>query len=157
MCTGPANRSFNWADASETSSDEFISNYMLLSGRAGPLRNAYAYQARRLMSPVVEASCESGGCALMLLAFTDAGSQADVDAVAATAYFQMDSMEFDNHTIVGSMRTSWRNDATWLAFRGGDGQANHNDLDAGSFVFDMQGWKDTRSMALLACSQRTFC
>eukprot|EP00045_Choanoeca_perplexa_P009893 m.98099 g.98099 ORF g.98099 m.98099 type:complete len:319 (-) comp15068_c0_seq3:468-1424(-) len=138
--TGPANRTFNWADASESSSDEFIADYMLLSQKTDTLRNVYAYQARRQMTPIVEASCQSAGCALMLLAFTDAGSHTDVANQPTTAYFSMGTMEFANRTIVGSMRTSWDDNATWLAFRGGDGEANHNDLDAGSFVFDMQGY-----------------
>ena len=27
----------------------------------------------------------------------------------------------------------------WIGFKGGNGQSNHNDLDAGTFVFEMEG------------------
>jgi len=46
--------------------------------------------------------------------------------------------------------TNWNNTMTpgpptklaqplWIAFKGGNGQANHNDVDAGSFLFEMAG------------------
>lgn len=49
---------------------------------------------------------------------------------------------WDNHTAVGYIRSDWirgGNDSFYLAFKGGNGQANHNDVDAGSFIFEMQG------------------
>jgi hypothetical protein len=37
------------------------------------------------------------------------------------------------------MQTPTSHSHTWLAFKAGNGQANHNDLDAGSFVLEMGG------------------
>eukprot|EP00730_Choanoeca_flexa_P014145 TRINITY_DN6076_c0_g1_i2.p1 TRINITY_DN6076_c0_g1~~TRINITY_DN6076_c0_g1_i2.p1 ORF type:complete len:630 (+),score=143.35 TRINITY_DN6076_c0_g1_i2:206-1891(+) len=136
---GPNNRTFAWADSSEETLDEFVPNFMLLAKLNPTLRNVYAYRARELWGNVFPQRCQLAGCAQMLLSYSNAGSQADIEHLNTTVYYDMGIAGFDDHTIVGAMRTSWSKQAAWLGFKGGNGEVNHNDLDAGTFVFDMKG------------------
>ena len=90
------------------------------------------------------------------------GTAKDLDAEPTCKSFRFDDSGWGNKTGLGYFRSDWRqskcadwnrkarpdlkceprqNDdqPTWLAFKGGNGQANHNDLDAGTFVFEMSG------------------
>lgn len=45
----------------------------------------------------------------------------------------------DGRTPVAMFRTAWREDATYLAVKGGSPSTNHAHMDTGSFVVDMKG------------------
>lgn len=45
----------------------------------------------------------------------------------------------DGRTPVAMLRTGWRNDATYVGFKGGSPGTNHAHMDTGSFVVDMKG------------------
>lgn len=86
----------------------------------------------------------------------------DLEAQPTCKSFRLSDSGWDNKTALGYFRSDWRqskcadwnrkarpglecdprasdDQPTWLAFKGGNGQANHNDLDAGTFVFEMAG------------------
>ena len=109
--------------------------------------------------------CPQAGCALALLdwpADPTKGTMADLEAQPTCRSFRLSDSGWDNKTALGYFRSDWRQSTcadwnrkarpglecsprssdeqpTWLAFKGGNGQANHNDLDAGTFVFEMAG------------------
>lgn len=109
--------------------------------------------------------CPQAGCALALLdwpADPAEGTMSDLEAQPTCKSFRLSDSGWDNKTALGYFRSDWRqskcadwnrkarpglkcnsrasdDQPTWLAFKGGNGKANHNDLDAGTFVFEMAG------------------
>jgi hypothetical protein len=108
--------------------------------------------------------CPQAGCALALLDWPDPadGTMSDLETQPTCKSFRLSDSGWNNKTALGYFRSDWRqskcadlnrkarpgleceprssdDQPTWLAFKGGNGQANHNDLDAGTFVFEMAG------------------
>lgn len=112
---------------------------MLLTRYTNPsLAPLYAYYARNLTGP--SPSCSLGYCVLSLLAFSPAGSIEDLEAIPTAQHFHLPDMNWNGSDTMGVFRTSWTDpDAGWVGFRGGNGFANHNDLDGGSFTYDVGG------------------
>jgi hypothetical protein len=110
--------------------------------------SAYRAAARRL---TVGSGSKLGEGALTLLGFDARGSDADIAALPSTASFALAPSGWDGQTALGMFRSGWdafalanasaaEVDASWLlAFKGGNGEANHNDVDAGDFVLELGG------------------
>ena len=51
-------------------------------------------------------------------------------------------MKFDGQQSTAAIRSSWSDkNASFVAFKGGDNQASHGDMDIGSFVFETLGYR----------------
>lgn len=137
--TGPSLHLFNWGDSDVDSEDEFEPNLMLLAKQGGPYASAYAAAARDLFK-LKNTHTGSENAVLNLIGYTPIGSDDDIRNLPTARAFPFDTDGWDNRLAVGILRSQWLNSsATWLGFRGGNGQSNHNDLDAGHFNFDMIG------------------
>jgi hypothetical protein len=163
--TGPLDKSFNWGDSDDDGADEFLVNFFGLAQQPITEEAAVtAFWGRYIFNKTLR--CPQAGCALALLdwpAYPTVGTAKDLDAEPTCKSFRLADSRWDNKTALGYFRSDWRQskcsdwnrkawpDAvnckprasdeqpTWLAFKGGNGQANHNDMDAGTFVFEMAG------------------
>jgi hypothetical protein len=111
-----------------------------LLGQLFPEHEAlYSVAGRKLIAS--PPTCTHENCALNLLGYSSKGSSKDIASLPTEALFGLDDFGWDGRKAVGFMRSSWSagSNATWIAFKAGNGEANHNDLDAGSFVLEMGG------------------
>lgn len=141
MSTGPFNQTFNWGDSDPVADSEFVHNFFHLAAlpTATPANaRAYAYTARRLLGP--HPSCESGVCALSLMAYSNLGGPGDLAALPTFKSMAFMDSGWNGSQAVGFIREKWNDEnAAYLAFKGGNAQANHNDDDGGDFVLDWMG------------------
>lgn len=124
---GPSGRCFNYADAGEGvgSAPEMF----WLARRFDAPR--WAWQERQL----------GNGSAPDLIWFDGRGGSPEAERVPLDAVFLGVDVVF--------LRGSWTDpNATWVAFKGGDNQANHSHLDLGSFVLDSQGERWIRELGV---------
>ena len=162
--TGPLDKMFNWGDSDDDGADEFVVDFMGLASMKPTTTEAAvaAYWGRNVFNRTLR--CDEAGCALALLDWPSPslGAATDLEALPKCASFRFSDAGWDNKTALGYFRSDWRqskcadwnraarpgfmceprkpeDQPVWLAFKGGNGQANHNDLDAGSFVFEMAG------------------
>jgi hypothetical protein len=161
--TGPLDDSYNWGDSDADGGDEFLVDFFgLASQPVAPMRAVTAYWGRSVFNRTLR--CQEAGCALALLDWPSPslGSVNDLENQPTCKSFRFSDSGWDNKTALGYFRSDWRqskcadwnraarpgftckprsaqDQPVWLGFKAGNGQANHNDLDGGSFVFDMAG------------------
>ncbi len=129
QASGPFQKSFNFADAGDS------------SGRVGSA--GMWYLARRFNHPLYAwwEDAFAGSSAMGALWWHSAGvppglagSPADIYFRGATAVTSFKTSE------VAAMRSDWGgSNATYVAFKGGEVGASHGNLDAGTFVLDALG------------------
>eukprot|EP01079_Euglenida_sp_SAG-EU17-18_P007186 gene7186-1284_t len=129
---GPSGHLFNWADAAETEAQP--ADLMWL-GYHFPAHPEYAWMARSQISATT--TC-GDFCALVLMAYSTAGSKDDLDNLPPSRLFP--------EKAVGFLKNQWFDpsspgisEATFLGIKGCNGEANHGDLDAGTWVYDAFG------------------
>jgi hypothetical protein len=116
--TGPLGRTFNYADGGE-GAIHAPQMFWLADKCARPV---YAWYERQVASPA----------ALDLVWFNPKGSGPAASGLALDKYFR--GVE------VVSFRSAWEDrNALFAGFKAGDNQANHSNLDLGSFVLDALG------------------
>ena len=109
-----------------------------------PLRRAAAFVARSLLSTPSTAGAtgdaDSGVGAfdeavVALLRWSSEGSQVDMATLPLAAHY--------SGIHVATARSAWTNDACFFALKGEKQQyqQTHQDLDAGSFIFEARGWR----------------
>ena len=160
--TGPLDKSFNFGDSDDNGADEFLVDFFGLASHHSGTSAVTAFWGRHIFNKTLR--CPQAGCALALLDWPSPslGSASDLDAQPTCKAYRFSDSGWDNKTALGYFRSDWRqskcadwnrvarpdlsckprspvDQPVWLAFKGGNGQANHNDLDAGSFVFEMEG------------------
>jgi hypothetical protein len=163
--TSPSAAMFNWGDSDDTGPDEFMPNFFGLAQQPqGSERAVDAFYGHQIFSRTLR--CAEAGCALSLLDYSAQGSTEDLHALPTCQSFLVSDCSEHESTahptcaspkrLFGYMRSDWRGtmwnstkssqlppqklaQPVWLAFKGGNGQANHNDLDGGQFVFEMAG------------------
>lgn len=117
---GPTGKFFNFADAGENAGREPSLSWL---GRRFD-RALYAWAGRT--------AAGTSGSALDLAFYDPRGTPDDL------AKEPLDARYVQAH--LGYFRGAWGDaNATWLAFKGGDNQANHAHLDLGTFVLDAAG------------------
>ena len=101
--------------------------------------------------PAIQRCARFTSQAQALLGYAPGGAASDLEALPTCAAFQLSVSGWNNRTALGYFRSDWRGvqwnvsaaagpeQPVWLAFKGGNGQANHNDADAGTFVLEMAG------------------
>jgi len=142
MSLAPSGQMFNWGDAAANDTEGFTADLLFLAKMSHQYRGAYSYVARK---SVGRATCRDGGCALSLLAHQvlGEGSPKDLEALPLSKVFGMQSAGWDGKMAMGIFRQHWDSmlgqASAWAGFKAGNGQANHNDLDAGTFVLEMLG------------------
>lgn len=126
----------------------------------GRYATLYAWMGRQVFAGDM-LGCEYAACALMLIDYTPAsaapGGAGELSRQPTCKLFDLVDSGWAGQPGLGYIRSDWRGSrwngtaaATagafsspaqpfWLAFKGGNGQANHNDVDAGTFVFEMLG------------------
>jgi hypothetical protein len=117
-----------------------------------PARALYAYVARRFVRIIARNAttgrydCSKIDCPRMLLDYSAAGSHADLVAQPTAKLFKMSAFGWDDRNAVGFFRSAWSTEASgvdgkeaWLGFKAANGVPNHNDLDGGTFVFEVGG------------------
>jgi hypothetical protein len=117
---GPAGQFFNFADAGENSGAE-PSLFWLARRYQNP---AYAAAARR--------AAGARPSALDLAYFDPQGGAADLQRLPLDRHFRAADIVF--------FRSDWlTKEAFYAGFKAGDNQANHSNLDLGTFILDAQG------------------
>ena len=153
----PSQTPYNFGDASlDISGDAagYFMGYAALPTSSPRLRALSAYEARRLAklfggaggaSPAAY-DCSRIDCARLLLGYSSAGARADLAAEPTAKVFRMSAFGWDGRDAVGFMRSAWSAEASgangteaWLAFKAANGVPNHNDLDGGSFAYEVGG------------------
>ncbi len=117
--TGPFNRSFNYADGGDgpTGGSQL---YWLAAKYNAPLAAKYQLQLTRSGSP------------LDLLWYSKELADRQAQLPPLAAYYRASE--------VATMRGAWDDRNTWfVGFKAGDNNANHSNLDLGSFVLDAYG------------------
>jgi len=117
--TGPFNRSFNYADGGDgpTGGSQL---YWLAAKYNAPLAAKYQLQLTRSGSP------------LDLLWYSKELTDRQAQLPPLAAYYRASE--------VATMRGAWDDRNTWfVGFKAGDNNANHSNLDLGSFVLDAYG------------------
>ena len=78
--------------------------------------------------------CSSAVCARTLLAYSSEGGASDLESLPTSASFTLRHGGWTGQRAVAFLRENFDGtDGAWLGFRAGNGQANHNDLDAGDW------------------------
>lgn len=140
-------------DSDGAAIDEFAANFFHLSSAAAvsgeaKLARQYAAFAQHLMigrhtsgpasAPAID--CAEARCAQALLAFSEDGNLSDIAELPLVSSIQFRDSGWNGRTALAFLRQHWTDTtASWLAIKASNGQANHNDVDAGSFVLDMLG------------------
>ena len=162
--TGPSGEKWNFGDSDSAGADEFVPNFAGLAAlqrryfrKHGATTGDVNALLSRVVNPSIPSLCNHAGCALTLLDWSANGTFAELDARLPTcvSYRLVDS-GWNSSVALGTWRSDWRgvggnNDTptssgiaalahpTYLAFKGGNGEANHNDADAGSWILEMGG------------------
>lgn len=139
--TGPTHHTFNWGDSDGEGLDEFVHDFFHLA--ALPTVNPaaarqYAYTARTALGP--NPSCGLEVCAMSLLAYSPEGGPGDIAQLPKSSAVRFTDSGWDGKRAIAVMRQGWADsNGPFVAFKAGNGQANHNDDDAGDFVLDWMG------------------
>lgn len=132
--TAPSSSSqFNWADAGEGYGWFPFSSWW--SGAFGERAVGYFSRTGTLsVGPKQLKTFAWGGFVEALAFFDPAGVPSDIESLPrATVY------PFINMGVVRGPWLAGKEDQTYLAFKGGDSAWNHNHLDLGTFVYDVNG------------------
>ena len=144
---------FNWGDSDPEANDEFNPSLLLLGRYVSPaLRKVYAFAEKRQVARGGKyggsnpSGCALENCVYRLMGWSGGETEADLKALPLFQTWQLDAMAWHNNdtdapsTAMASFRTAWADkNASYVAVKGGNGQANHNDLDGGTFIFDAAG------------------
>eukprot|EP00729_Bicosta_minor_P012448 gene12448-30134_t len=168
---GPSQTSFDFGDSLHSDPTEFtaagyLMDYSALATSNRQLRNLCAYEARRLAkiyggynyskrrtsaynssaSAVLKYNCSTINCARLLIHYSPAGNDADLQALPTAKVFKMSAFGWDGRDAIGFFRSGWSVESegangkhAYLAFKAANGLPNHNDLDGGTFVFEAGG------------------
>jgi hypothetical protein len=162
---GPSQNSFDFGDCDgdiTNSAAGSLMGYGAVPTSSRSLRSLFSYEARRL-AKLLGGYSSGGGtkyncggaigeglggvdCPRLLMTYSAAGTHQDLLAQPTAKLFKMSAFHWDGRNAVGFFRSAWSAEASgvkgteaWLGFKAANGVPNHNDLDGGSFVFEVGG------------------
>lgn len=158
--TGPSGRPFSYADSRSSSASiaapsSYFFGYANVPTTSTDVQGIFAYEGRRLFN--VSQTLDFGlnqclfgycDCAKMLLEYSTAGSVHELEDQPTARLFPLSAYGWDGRAAIGVFRSSWgqtlnsspqQDSQAWLAFKAHNGLPNHNDLDGGTWVFEMGG------------------
>ena len=125
---------YNWADAGEGQEWSPFATWWGLPPFSDGAASYYSRLGTNLLGPTQLRSAAWGGFAEALVFYEGEGSEKDIIALPTAKLF--------SYINVAALRGPWDapvGNQTFVSMKGGNSSWNHNHLDLGSWVFDMQG------------------